>query len=50
MGMDMTMLQIDGSAGEGGGQILRTSLALAMCTGQPFVLEHIRAHHFYTEN
>ena len=39
----MTMLQIDGSAGEGGGQILRTSLALAMCTGQPFALEHIRA-------
>ncbi len=37
------MIEIDGSAGEGGGQILRTSLALAMCTGQPFTLERIRA-------
>ncbi len=37
------MIEIDGSAGEGGGQILRTSLALSMCTGQPFVLTRIRA-------
>ncbi len=37
------MIEIDGSAGEGGGQILRTSLALAMCTGQPFLLTAIRA-------
>lgn len=37
------MLTIDGSAGEGGGQILRSSLALAMCTGQPFRIERIRA-------
>ncbi len=36
-------LVIDGSAGEGGGQILRTSLALSMATGTPFVLEKIRA-------
>jgi RNA 3'-terminal phosphate cyclase (ATP) len=36
-------LTIDGSAGEGGGQILRTSLALSMLTGRPFVLERIRA-------
>ncbi|MBX3248110.1 MAG: RNA 3'-terminal phosphate cyclase [Myxococcales bacterium] len=35
-------LVIDGSAGEGGGQILRTSLTLSMLTGKPFVLEHIR--------
>jgi len=34
---------IDGSAGEGGGQILRTSLTLSMATGTPFVLERIRA-------
>jgi RNA 3'-terminal phosphate cyclase (ATP) len=34
---------IDGSAGEGGGQILRTSLALSMLTGTPFVLERVRA-------
>lgn len=39
----MTMLTIDGSQGEGGGQILRTSLALSMVTGQPFLLEKIRA-------
>lgn len=37
------MIEIDGSAGEGGGQILRTSLALSMCTGQPFTLQKIRA-------
>jgi RNA 3'-terminal phosphate cyclase (ATP) len=36
-------LVLDGSAGEGGGQILRTSLALSMATGTPFVLEKIRA-------
>ena len=34
---------IDGSQGEGGGQILRTSLALSLVTGQPFRLENIRA-------
>ena len=37
------MIEIDGSTGEGGGQILRTSLTLAMCTGQPFTLARIRA-------
>ena len=37
------MLEIDGSVGEGGGQILRTSLSLAMCTGQAFTLVRIRA-------
>jgi RNA 3'-terminal phosphate cyclase (ATP) len=37
------MIDIDGSVGEGGGQILRTSLALAMCTGQPLSLQRIRA-------
>ena len=36
-------IEIDGSSGEGGGQILRTALALSMCTGQPFVLNKIRA-------
>jgi RNA 3'-terminal phosphate cyclase (ATP) len=34
---------IDGSTGEGGGQILRTSLALSMVTGKPVCLEKIRA-------
>jgi RNA 3'-terminal phosphate cyclase (ATP) len=37
------ILQIDGSAGEGGGQILRTSLALSMVTGTPIRIEKIRA-------
>lgn len=37
------MIEIDGSTGEGGGQILRTSLALSICTGQPFTLTRIRA-------
>jgi len=37
------MLVIDGSLGEGGGQILRTSLALSLVTGVPFRIENIRA-------
>lgn len=37
------MITIDGSFGEGGGQILRTALALALVTGQPFRIEKIRA-------
>ncbi|MFY9345603.1 MAG: RNA 3'-terminal phosphate cyclase, partial [Planctomycetota bacterium] len=37
------MLTIDGSLGEGGGQVLRTALALSLVTGQPFVIERIRA-------
>ena len=37
------MIQIDGSYGEGGGQVLRTSLSLAAITGQPIRIEHIRA-------
>lgn len=37
------MLVIDGSQGEGGGQILRTSLALAIITGTPIRIEKIRA-------
>ena len=36
-------ITIDGSAGEGGGQILRTSLALSLVTGRPFRIENIRA-------
>lgn len=37
------MVTIDGSYGEGGGQVLRTSLALAAITGQPLQLDNIRA-------
>ncbi|QKR00563.1 RNA 3'-terminal phosphate cyclase [Metallosphaera tengchongensis] len=36
------MLEIDGSFGEGGGQILRTSLTLSALTGRPFRLNNIR--------
>ena len=38
------MIEIDGSQGEGGGQILRTSLSLAICTQQPFRIANIRAN------
>ncbi len=37
------MVTIDGSYGEGGGQILRTSLALSLVTGKPFSIGNIRA-------
>jgi len=37
------MLHIDGSRGEGGGQILRTSLALSMITNTPIRITNIRA-------
>jgi RNA 3'-terminal phosphate cyclase (ATP) len=37
------MMVIDGSYGEGGGQVLRTSLALSAITGQPVRIEKIRA-------
>jgi RNA 3'-terminal phosphate cyclase (ATP) len=37
------MIEIDGSYGEGGGQILRTSLALAAITGQAVHIHSVRA-------
>src|ERR671939_928022 len=37
------MLCIDGSYGEGGGQIIRTSLALSLITGKPFRVYNVRA-------
>ncbi|MDT5261534.1 MAG: 3-terminal phosphate cyclase, partial [Acidobacteriota bacterium] len=37
------MLCIDGSYGEGGGQIIRTSLALSLITGKPFRAKNVRA-------
>ncbi len=41
--MQSELVQLDGSLGEGGGQILRTSLTLSLLTGQPFHLRNIRA-------
>ena len=44
MTSEMTeFIEIDGSFGEGGGQILRTSLALSMITGQALRVGKIRA-------
>jgi RNA 3'-terminal phosphate cyclase (ATP) len=37
------MIVLDGSFGEGGGQILRTALSLPLVTGKPFRMEKIRA-------
>lgn len=37
------LVRIDGSMGEGGGQILRTSLALSLCLGKPFRIVSLRA-------
>ena len=37
------MIELDGSEGEGGGQILRSALALAALTGRAFKLVNIRA-------
>lgn len=38
------MISIDGSSGEGGGQLLRSALSLSMVTGQPFRIRNIRAN------
>jgi RNA 3'-terminal phosphate cyclase (ATP) len=37
-------VELDGSRGEGGGQILRTALALSLLTGRPFRMKRIRAN------
>ena len=36
-------IYIDGAQGEGGGQIVRSSLALALVTGRPLTIDNIRA-------
>jgi RNA 3'-terminal phosphate cyclase (ATP) len=37
------MIEIDGSAGEGGGQVVRTALTLAMSIASPIRIRNIRA-------
>jgi len=37
-------IELDGGAGEGGGQMLRTALALAAVTGRPFAIHRVRAN------
>lgn len=37
------MIEIDGSVGEGGGQIVRTSVGLSLSTGQPVRVKNVRA-------
>jgi RNA 3'-terminal phosphate cyclase (ATP) len=39
-----SMVDLDGSHGEGGGQILRTALSLSLLTGRPFRMTSIRAN------
>jgi RNA 3'-terminal phosphate cyclase (ATP) len=41
--MSPRLISIDGAVGEGGGQILRTALALSTVTGQGFEITRIRA-------
>jgi RNA 3'-terminal phosphate cyclase (ATP) len=41
---DLDRVLLDGSRGEGGGQILRTALTLSLLTGRPFRMVKIRAH------
>ncbi len=39
-----SLVTLDGSRGEGGGQILRTALTLSLLTGRPFRISRIRAN------
>lgn len=38
------MIELDGAAGEGGGQILRSALSLSICTSQAFRIKNVRAN------
>lgn len=35
-------VELNGGEGEGGGQVVRTALALSLCTGRPFVITNLR--------
>ncbi len=43
-GRSTAMVELDGARGEGGGQILRSALTLAMITGRAFSMKRIRAN------
>ena len=42
--MSNTIREIDGAWGEGGGQLIRTAVALAAITHTPIRIHHVRAN------
>ncbi|MEO1369876.1 MAG: RNA 3'-terminal phosphate cyclase, partial [Acidobacteriota bacterium] len=41
--MSTAEIRVDGAMGEGGGQVVRSALALSLVTGRPIHVERIRA-------